>query len=40
VALEQARAAAGAELRVADDLRTTEPPAAEELALLRELKAR
>jgi glutaconate CoA-transferase subunit B len=40
VALEQARAATGWELRVADDLRTTEPPAAEELALLRELKAR
>jgi glutaconate CoA-transferase subunit B len=40
VTLEQARAATGWELRVADDLRTTEPPTAEELALLRELKAR
>jgi glutaconate CoA-transferase subunit B len=40
VTLEQAREATGWELRVADDLRTTEPPTAEELALLRELKAR
>ena len=40
VTLEQAREATGWELRVADDLRTTEPPTDEELALLRELQAR
>jgi glutaconate CoA-transferase subunit B len=40
VTLEQAREATGWELAVAGDLRTTDPPAQEELALLRELKAR
>jgi len=38
VTLEQAREATAWDLRVADDLETTEPPAREELALLRELK--
>jgi glutaconate CoA-transferase, subunit B len=40
VTLGQAREATGWDLEVADDLPTTEPPTAEELALLRELKAR
>jgi glutaconate CoA-transferase, subunit B len=40
VELDQAREATGWELEVADDLRTTDPPTEEELALLRELKAR
>jgi glutaconate CoA-transferase, subunit B len=40
VTLEQAREATGWELAVAGDLRTTDQPAQEELALLRELKAR
>jgi len=40
VTLEQARDATGWELAVADDLRTTEPPTQDELALLRELQAR
>jgi glutaconate CoA-transferase subunit B len=39
VTLEQAREAAGWELAVADDLRTTEPPTREELGRLRELNA-
>jgi glutaconate CoA-transferase subunit B len=37
VTLEQARDATGWELAVADDLRTSEPPTQDELALLREL---
>jgi glutaconate CoA-transferase subunit B len=37
---EQAQEATGWELKVADELRTTEPPSADELALLRELKER
>jgi glutaconate CoA-transferase, subunit B len=40
VSLEQAREASGWELEVADGLRTTEPPTAKELGLLRELKER
>ena len=40
VTLEQAREATGWELRIADDLRTTEPPSEQELTLLRELKSR
>jgi glutaconate CoA-transferase, subunit B len=40
VTLEQAREATGWELRVAGDLRTTDPPTPEELARLRELKER
>jgi glutaconate CoA-transferase, subunit B len=36
--VEQARAATGWELEVADELQTTEPPTAEELGKLRELK--
>jgi glutaconate CoA-transferase subunit B len=40
VTLDQAREATGWELAVADDLRTTDPPSAEELRLLRELKER
>jgi glutaconate CoA-transferase subunit B len=39
VTLEKAREATGWELQVADDLRTTDPPTAEELAALRELDA-
>jgi glutaconate CoA-transferase subunit B len=39
VTLEQAREATGWELQVADDLETTEPPTADELADLRELNA-
>jgi glutaconate CoA-transferase subunit B len=39
VTLEQARDATGWDLRVAEDLRTTDPPGPEELALLRELNA-
>jgi glutaconate CoA-transferase, subunit B len=38
--IEQARAATGWPLSVADDLRTTKPPTARELAILRELKAK
>jgi glutaconate CoA-transferase subunit B len=37
---EQARAATGWELRVADDLAETEPPSTAELEALRELQAR
>ena len=37
--LEQAREATGWELKVADDLETTDPPTADELAALRELDA-
>jgi glutaconate CoA-transferase subunit B len=37
---DQAREATGWELKVADELRTTEPPSDDELALLRELKER
>ena len=40
VELEQAREATGWDLKVADDLRTTDPPTERELALLRELKER
>jgi glutaconate CoA-transferase subunit B len=40
VTVEQARDATGWELRVADELATTEPPTAEELAALEELLAR
>jgi glutaconate CoA-transferase subunit B len=40
VELDQAREATGWQLKVADDLRTTDPPTEDELALLRELKAR
>ncbi len=39
VTLDLAREATGWELEVADDLRTTDPPTQQELALLRELKA-
>ena len=39
VTLEQAREATGWELNVADDLRTTDPPTADELTALRELHA-
>jgi glutaconate CoA-transferase, subunit B len=39
VTLEQAREATGWDLRVAEDLRTTDPPGPEELAHLRELNA-
>ena len=39
VTLEQVREATGWELQVADDLETTEPPTADELAALRELDA-
>jgi glutaconate CoA-transferase subunit B len=39
VTLEQAREATGWDLKVADDLHTTDPPSAEELAALRELKS-
>jgi glutaconate CoA-transferase subunit B len=39
VTVEQARAATGWELRVAADLRTTEPPTARELDVLRALNA-
>jgi glutaconate CoA-transferase subunit B len=39
VTLEQAREATGWDLKVADDLRTTDPLSAEELAALRELKS-
>ncbi len=40
VELDQAREATGWELKVAEDLRTTDPPTERELALLRELKER
>ena len=40
VSLEDVREHTGWPLRVADDLRTTEPPTAGELQVLRELKAR
>jgi glutaconate CoA-transferase subunit B len=39
VTLEQAREATGWELKVADDVRTTDPPTRQELALLRGLHA-
>jgi glutaconate CoA-transferase, subunit B len=39
VTLGEAREATGWDLAVADDLRTTDPPTGEELALLRELRA-
>ena len=39
VTLEQAREATGWDLKVADDLETTDPPTADELAALRELNA-
>jgi glutaconate CoA-transferase, subunit B len=39
VTVDQAREATGWELAVADELRTTDPPTAEELRKLRELKA-
>jgi glutaconate CoA-transferase subunit B len=39
VTLVQAREATGWELTVADDLETTDPPTADELAALRELHA-
>jgi glutaconate CoA-transferase subunit B len=39
VTLEQAQEATAWELKVADDLETTEPPTEDELALLRELKS-
>jgi glutaconate CoA-transferase subunit B len=39
VSADDAREATGWELRVADDLRETEPPAADELAVLRRLTA-
>jgi glutaconate CoA-transferase subunit B len=39
VTLEQAREATGWDLKVADDLETTEPPTEDELRLLRELKS-
>jgi glutaconate CoA-transferase subunit B len=39
VTLEQARAATGWELKVADELETTDAPTEDELALLRELKS-
>jgi glutaconate CoA-transferase subunit B len=39
VTLDQARDATGWELAVADELEATEPPSADEIALLRELKA-
>jgi len=38
--VEQARAETGWELRVADDLRTTEPPSATELSTLRTLRTK
>jgi glutaconate CoA-transferase subunit B len=39
VTLDQAREATGWDLKVADDLRTTDPPSADELAALRELES-
>jgi glutaconate CoA-transferase subunit B len=39
ITLEQAREATAWDLAVADDLETTEPPTADELAALRELHA-
>jgi glutaconate CoA-transferase subunit B len=39
VTVEQAREATGWDLRIADDLETTDPPTADELAALRELHA-
>jgi glutaconate CoA-transferase subunit B len=39
VTLEQAQEATGWDLKVADDLETTEPPTEDELGLLRELKS-
>jgi glutaconate CoA-transferase subunit B len=38
--VERARAETGWELRVADDLRTTEPPSATELTALRTLRTK
>ncbi|MEJ7820269.1 MAG: hypothetical protein WKF44_08190, partial [Rubrobacteraceae bacterium] len=38
--VEQAREATGWELKVAEDLQTTEPPTDKELEVLRDLKAR
>jgi glutaconate CoA-transferase subunit B len=39
VTVDQAREATGWDLKVADDLQTTDPPSADELAALRELKS-
>ena len=39
VSVEQAKEATGWDLRVADDLQTTEPPTDDELSKLRELVA-
>jgi glutaconate CoA-transferase subunit B len=39
VAVDQAREATGWDLKVADGLLTTDPPSADELAALRELKS-
>ena len=39
VTAEQAREATGWDLKIADDLKTTEPPTDEELTALRELVA-
>jgi glutaconate CoA-transferase, subunit B len=39
VTLEQAREATAWDLKVADDLQTTDPPTEDELAALRELKS-
>jgi glutaconate CoA-transferase subunit B len=38
--VEQAREATGWELRVAEDLAETDPPAEDELRILRDLRAR
>ena len=38
--VEQAREATGWELKVAEEVRTTEPPTEEELRVLRDLQAR
>jgi Acyl CoA:acetate/3-ketoacid CoA transferase, beta subunit len=40
VEVDAARSATGWELRVADDVRVTEPPSEIELSALRELEAR
>jgi glutaconate CoA-transferase subunit B len=40
VSVEDGRAATGWELQIAADLTVTEPPTDEELAILRDLKAR
>jgi glutaconate CoA-transferase subunit B len=40
VSVDEVREETGWELRVSEDLKTTEPPAPEELEVLRELKAR